>query len=241
MRVNLLRVTKDGLELIANAARVSGFSDKVDTRSIAKMIVDNDYSSVLEHIYFTFDIEDISVALSRELLEHRIASHTARSTRYNEEDSFGYYIPREIRRDKNALKAFKRAMERANDAYKQLRVLGFKREEARYVLPMALHTRYVVTMNVRSLINFFMLRLCVRAAPEMRELAKKMYKLCLDAYPTIFEHIWCRGVTLGVCPENNARPLTCPFRDIVFNKNDTKFGVEEAVREIIHKDLRRRK
>ena len=83
MRVNLLRVTKDGLELIANAARVSGFSDKADKQSIAKMIVDNDYSSVLEHIYFTFDIEDISVALSRELLEHRIASHTARSTRYN--------------------------------------------------------------------------------------------------------------------------------------------------------------
>ena len=132
-------------------------------------------------------------------------------------------------------------MERANDVYKQLRILGFRREEARYVLPMALHTRYVVTMNVRSLINFFMLRLCVRSAPEMRELAKKMYKLCLDAYPTIFEDIWCRGVTLGVCPENDARPVKCPFRNIVFNKSDTKFGVEEAVREIIHKDLRRRK
>ena len=46
-------------------------------------------------------------------------------------------------------------MDRANDAYKQLRLLGFRREEARYVLPMALHTRYVVTMNVRSLINFY--------------------------------------------------------------------------------------
>ena len=44
-----------------------------------------------------------------------------------------------------------------------------------------------------------------------------------------------------MCPENDVRPVMCPFRDIVFNKNDTKFGVEEAVREIIHKDLRRRK
>ncbi|HID65831.1 MAG TPA: thymidylate synthase (FAD), partial [Aquificaceae bacterium] len=38
---------------------------------------------LLKHIYFTFDISEIIIAISRELLEHRIASHTARSTRYN--------------------------------------------------------------------------------------------------------------------------------------------------------------
>jgi thymidylate synthase ThyX len=46
---------------------------------------------------------------------------------------------------------------------------------------MALHTHYVVTMNVRSSKNFFMLRLCVRAAPEIRALAMRMYKFELQA------------------------------------------------------------
>jgi thymidylate synthase ThyX len=82
MNVKLLRVTEKGINLVAEAARISGVSSIQTAKGIIELITDNDYSSALEHIYFTFDISEISVALSRELLEHRIASHTARSTRY---------------------------------------------------------------------------------------------------------------------------------------------------------------
>jgi len=237
MEVKLLRVTEEGLALVADAARVSGFPSMQGMEAMVKLITDNDYSSVLEHICFTFDIEGISVALSRELLEHRIASHTARSTRYNGEEEFEYYIPGRLSSNEEAMRIYREAMKSANEAYVRLRGLGIGKEEARYVLPMALHTHYIVTMNVRSLINFFMLRLCVRASPEMRELAMRMYKICVREYPVIFSSIWCRGFTLGVCPENKARPAECPFRGIISNKQVVKREFEAEARRIIEKEL----
>jgi len=233
----LLRVTEEGLALVADAAQVSGFPSMRGAEAMVKLITDNDYSSVLEHICFTFDIEGISVALSRELLEHRIASHTARSTRYNGEEEFEYYIPGRLSSNEEAMRIYREAMKSANEAYVRLRGLGIGKEEARYVLPMALHTHYIVTMNVRSLINFFMLRLCVRASPEMRELAMRMYKICVREYPVIFSSIWCRGFTLGVCPENKARPAECPFRGIISNKQVVKREFETEARRIIEKEL----
>jgi thymidylate synthase (FAD) len=240
MEVKLLRVTEEGIDLVAEAAKVSGVFSTQSSKEIVELIVDNDYSSVLEHIYFTFDISRISVALSRELLEHRIASHTARSTRYMEERGFGYYVPKELERKgkEEEARIYREAMKSAKDAYTKLREFGIAREHARYVLPLALHTHYVVTMNVRSLINFFMLRLCVRAAPEIRELAMRMYKICLEEYPDIFSKIWCRGFTLGICPENEVRPNECPFKKILPKKREIKGKFEERAKRIIEKELK---
>ena len=239
MEVKLLKVTKGGLDLVAESARISGVSETRSANEIVELITYNDYSSALEHIYFSFDIAEISVALSRELLEHRIASHTARSTRYMEENGFDFYLPPDLERrgTDEAVKLYRDAMKSANETYTKLRALGVAREEARYVLPMALHTHYVVTMNVRSLINFFMLRLCVRAAPEMNALAMRMYKLCVEEYPAVFVKIWCRGYTLGACPENEVRPKECPFKKILPTKRAIKNGFETRTREIIDKKL----
>ncbi|MHC1577465.1 MAG: FAD-dependent thymidylate synthase [Candidatus Methanospirareceae archaeon] len=225
MKVKLLRVTEDGVNLVAETAKVSGSLSEQSAEEILGLITENDYSSVLEHISFTFDISEISVALSRELLEHRVGvSHTARSTRYNEEEGFGYFVPDELSKKQNfnANLAFTAAMRNAKESYKKLRRLGVAREQARYVLPLALHTHYVVTMNARSLINFFMLRLCVRAAPEMQALAKRLHEICVAEYPDIFSRVGCRGVTWGVCPENEVRPAGCPFKECVPTKSEVK-------------------
>lgn len=223
MKVKLLRYTKGGVELVSKSARVSGVPDSLSDREIVRMIVNNDYSSALEHISFSFDISEISVALSRELLEHRISSHTARSTRYNEERDFKYYLPEELAATKNkrALKVFKDAMESANRSFKALRSEGFSREAARYVLPMSLHTNYILTINARSLINFLGLRLCVRASPEIRELAKKIHRIVVELYPEIFENINCRAWNLGACPENEVRDkISCPWKKRIPTKKE---------------------
>ena len=240
MEVKLLRVTEEGINLVVEAARMSDASLTQSAKEIVELIVDNDYLSVLEHIYFTFDISEISEVLCRELLEHRIASHTARSTRREEQKSFSYHIPEKLKEEGNdeAVEIYSDAMKNANDAYTKLRELGIAREQARYVLPMALHTHYVVTMNVRSLINFFMLRLCVRASPEIRELAMRMYKICMEEYPVIFSKIWCRGFTLGVCPENEVRPNVCPFKKIMPKKHEIKDKFEKHAGRIIEEELK---
>ena len=61
-------------------------------------------------------------------------------------------------------------------------------ENARYVLPNACETKIQVTMNVRSLFNFFKERLCDRAQEEIRDMAFEMWKASMEIAPNIFKH-----------------------------------------------------
>lgn len=61
-------------------------------------------------------------------------------------------------------------------------------EDARFVLPNACETQLIMTMNVRSLWNFFNLRCCNRAQWEIRELAWKMRDILVSRYPYLFIH-----------------------------------------------------
>jgi thymidylate synthase (FAD) len=74
-------------------------------------------------------------------------------------------------------------------------------EDARMVLPNACCTSIIVTMNVRSLFNFFKHRCCNRAQWEIRELAMEMYKLCMEVAPNIFRHAGPDCVAKGQCNE----------------------------------------
>lgn len=86
-------------------------------------------------------------------------------------------------------------------------------EDARYVLPNACETKLMVTMNARSLYNFFRLRCCNRAQWEIRELAWQMLRLCREAAPVLFEKAG-PACLFGPCPEGK---MSC--------------GQAEAVRE----------
>jgi len=204
MQVTLINYTRNGLKTIADAVRVTGpFFDQMSDEKIVKYMVKHDYGSALEHIYFTFELEDISVAISRELLEHRIASHTAKSTRYvSEVGGFQYYISPKIKEP--MLSKYKKHMESVLGLYKEIEQT-VDRESARYVLPLGLKCTYVWTINVRSLLNFLRLRLCGNAALEMRELARKVKKEVVQIYPQIFEDVDCRGSQWGFCPEPRKR------------------------------------
>ncbi len=179
-----------------------------------KVIVRRDYSSVLEHIVFTFKIT-CSIAASREILEHRIASHTARSTRYCDESDFQIILP-PLKNHSNeetlSLLTIIEAVARFTQNYYDILKTKYGKEIARYILPLCTETQYILTMNVRSLINFFGLRLCVRASPELREIARQMLGHCRRVAPEIFDSVGCRGMNMGVCPEGVARPDDCPHK-----------------------------
>ncbi len=179
-----------------------------------KVIVRRDYSSVLEHIVFTFKIT-CSIAASREILEHRIASHTARSTRYCDESDFQIILP-PLKNHSNeetlSLLTIIEAVARFTQNYYDILKTKYGKEIARYILPLCTETQYILTMNARSLINFFGLRLCVRASPELREIARQMLGHCRRVAPEIFDSVGCRGMNMGVCPEGVARPDDCPHK-----------------------------
>ena len=74
-------------------------------------------------------------------------------------------------------------------------------ENARYVLPNATESKIVVTMNTRSLLNFFKLRCCNRAQDEIRDLADKMLIEVKAVAPNLFKNAGAPCVK-GKCPES---------------------------------------
>jgi thymidylate synthase (FAD) len=73
-------------------------------------------------------------------------------------------------------------------------------EDARFVLPNACGTKMVVTMNARSLHNFFRHRCCNRAQWEIQDVANKMLALVKEVAPELFKKAGPPCVN-GPCPE----------------------------------------
>jgi thymidylate synthase (FAD) len=160
------------------------------------------HESPLEHVTFTFTIEGVSRALLAQITRHRIASFSVQSQRYVSKTDFPYIIPPEIEAVPEAKAEFLAAMEEDAAHYESIRQKLIARyvadgmdaraaekkanEDARFVLPNACDTRIIMTMNVRSLCNFFRLRCCNRAQWEIRAVAIEMLRLCREACPLLF-------------------------------------------------------
>lgn len=239
MYVSCISHTAEPELLAASAARICYSSSTVAefrqelkehpemVTRLTKMLQDIGHHSVFEHISFTFTIEGVSRVLSHQLVRHRIASYSQRSQRYVSECGFSYVIPPAIRANSYAHAAFTECMNHITDEYKALQALlinGYveegmdkqaaqkkANEDARFVLPNACETSLIMTMNVRSLYNFFSERCCNRAQWEIRELAYKMLGICKDISPILFENAGPACLTTGKCPEGK---MSCgkPFK-----------------------------
>lgn len=163
-------------------------------------IMERGHTSVVEHANFTFAIEGISRSCSHQLVRHRIASYSQQSQRMA--DAGDYVTPPSTKEGKGK-EIFLEAIGHSIEAYNKLKELGVPREDARFVLPNATQTNMVVTMNARSLLNFFRLRCCLRAQWEIRELANRMLKLVRGKMPKVFEKAGAPCQVDGICPENN--------------------------------------
>lgn len=216
------------------------------TQSFIDMIISIGHESVLEHTSFTFGIEGVSRACSHQLVRHRIASYSQKSQRYVNENSFDYIIPPEIQTVPEALEEFERQMASLNESYSKIADIltqkhteefisqGFSEkeaaskarkkanEDARFLLPNACETKIVVTMNVRSLFNFFKHRCCTRAQWEIKAVADEMLRLCCEIAPHIFKNAGPSCVTSGRCPEGK---MTCG------KMNDVKLFYKELKNE----------
>lgn len=87
--------------------------------------------------------------------------------------------------------------------YRELKKVAI--ENARAVLPNACETKIIVTMNLRSLINFCKHRCCNRAQDEIREVAWEMVK-AITSESELLGSLLGASCQFGACPEGN---MTC--------------------------------
>lgn len=226
------KVVSMAAKLCYSKVGVEGIEENLTEEKIEnflKMLTDIGHESPLEHVSFTFGIEGISRACSHQIVRHRIASYSQQSQRYVKLDQFEYIIPPEIEKSEEAKEIFIKAMERDQKDYdrivdilsekhrkefiengkteKEAKRLAEKKaiEDARYVFPNACETKIVMTMNVRSLYNFFEHRCCERAQWEIREMSIQMLKEVKKVAPIIFRNCGPNCIK-GPCPEGK---MTC--------------------------------
>lgn len=205
-----------------------GLTDE-KTAAFVDMLASMGHESPIEHVSFTFGIEGVSRACTHQLVRHRIASYSQKSQRYVSEGGFEYIVPPAIAALPEAAELYKKAMAEDQEYYERLTAIlkenhkkalldGGKDEksadraaekmaieDARFILPNACETKIVVTMNARSLLNFFRHRCCNRAQWEIRDVANQMLTLVSEVAPNLFKKAGPSCVS-GPCPEGK---MTC--------------------------------
>ncbi len=220
MKVKLLRFTADAEILCGTAAQTTiktgkptDILEKMDgetAKQKIKRVTGYGHASVIEHAYFTFSLEDVSRAMTHQLVRHRIASYTQQSQRYVTYDTLEKYVtPSSITKNKDAKRIFDDTLENISTTYQELLKMGIPKEDARFILPNAAKTNILVTMNARELRHFFNLRCCARAQWEIRQAAIEMLKQAKKATPVLFENCGPTCVELGYCSEGKMKPEGC--------------------------------
>lgn len=195
----------NAVSLCEHAAAMCTQTDKPAQALRAAMRSGHD--SVLEHASFTFEIRGVSRVLLAQLTRHRIASFTVLSQRYVDQSNREYVMPTTIQNNDDLRDMYAEAISSLDKIYEAFIRRGIPKEDARYLLPQAITTDLILTMNARELGHFFSLRCCNRAQAEIRLLADEMLKLLVKEFPELFKNAG-PGCIRGACPE--ARPCGRP-------------------------------
>ncbi len=202
-------------KLCYSSSTITGLTDNLTDEkaaSFVEMLSEIGHESPIEHASFTFGIEGVSRSLLAQITRHRMASFSVKSQRYVREGAFEYVTPPEISAEPEALALYEEIMaedqkryDRITEILKEKHIKTFLAEgkdeknaarmaekkaieDARFVLPNACETQMVMTMNSRSLMNFFKIRCCKRAQWEIQDIANQMLALVSKVAPNLFKN-----------------------------------------------------
>ncbi|PHF07235.1 FAD-dependent thymidylate synthase [Bacillus toyonensis] len=183
-------VAKEGDKYFGNKATDGGKGTEADR--LMRHIIASKHTSTLEHITFTFAIEGVSRALLAQFTRHRVGfSFSVQSQRYvrfgsdDKSGGFDYVAPDKVK-GRDIERIYQKFMEDIQEMYDYLRDCGVPAEEARMVLPNATTTNLVMTVNLRSLLDFYAKRRKGNGAQaEIAELAEHLRKEVVRVEPWV--------------------------------------------------------
>lgn len=126
------------------------------------------------------------------------------------------FPPRVLRNQELLVKVSARYLDSVGTYY-ELLARGVAKEDARFVLPLAIRTRVIVTMNARELIESFLpLRMCSRAQWEIRLAAWLLWRKLVMLHPQLFSYAGPRCVYM----ENRVRGEPCKLQEFLEGRCD---------------------
>lgn len=229
MKVTLVQKPTDPMNTIYVAARtcysemsVEGIIEEAASIShkeksrLVRNVIKSGHHSVLEHVSFTFSFDGMSRVATHQLVRHRLAAYSQQSQRYVRMDvslaEMEKNAPPKISSDPDRLKAYlagiEVSIENYNNMVEEMLLAGSSKEEAcenaRMLLPNAIPSNILVTMNLRELIHVCNVRLCTRAQEEIRSGFTALARLISTEIPFLTHYLVPKCRQLGYCPEHKS-------------------------------------
>ena len=125
------------------------------------------------HQAATFLLQNVSRALTHQLVRHRLLSFSQESQRYVSLEKGGWYpvMPPCIAENERAIQVLNRVWREIEIGYEQLRALGIRKEDARYLLPNATSTTIMVSGSIAAWRGMLRQRCAPDAQWEIRGVA----------------------------------------------------------------------
>lgn len=210
MGVHLIHSTPNAEQILSFAkdTRLLGDTGALDPKESmldadrAKVMKNVEYSmntirGPLEFIHYIFLILNASRAMTHQLVRHRVVSFAQQSLRVS--DDFGYYQPDSIQPGTEKYGLYKLHMQDTEYTYRKLISLGMDIQDARGVLPIHATSAILLKVNLRSLLEMFETRLCLRVQGEHRDAMLKMATLSENNHSWLKGHIGPICATKGIC------------------------------------------
>ena len=187
MKIVLEHITPDAEEKIASYAAIcydSDTSEEANQRRV-KHLIKVGHLATLRFAHATFRVEGISRACANQFVRSKHLDFLQESMRYVSMKDTQFVWPQAFK-DEMEEEVLKVQEEIWRFTYTKLVEKGFKKEDARCVLPLGTATKLVVTGNLQAWHDFIKLRTDKAAQWEIREVASQIRDVLKQECPNVF-------------------------------------------------------
>lgn len=188
MQVTLEYITPDAEFKVAKYAAICYDSDTSLTACQRRMkhLMDVQHLATLRFAHAVFRVEGISRACANQFVRSKHLDFLQESQRYvNQADASFVWppslvegIPEEIRQTQERI---------WKETYSKLIEDGYKKEDARCILPASISTKLLVVGNLQAWKDFLKLRTAPKAQWEIREVANEIESILKQECPNVFQ------------------------------------------------------
>ena len=188
------------LRKIERIGRISYRSEKgeITNETALKFIkarMKDGHFPILEHGVMSVIFTDVSIGMSRENNRHRICSIVERSTRYVDNSVLRVRLPDGV--DENEIiglengseMSFKQIVDLMEMGYRGLKKQGWRKEDARQLLPIGTETEEGMTANFRAWRHIIWTRTAKPAHWEIRGVMLDLLDQVKTRIPVVFDDI----------------------------------------------------
>lgn len=176
--IHIIQATEKPLTLIGSMASTCWDSKPKSLRETGIKCINSGHGRLAEFPDIIIEITGYSNRVIRELYTHHIGvTRLQQSTRYVDCSDFDYYIPDSVLENPSMLQEYNSIHTQIQNVYSRMLANGIPKQDCANVLPLSMHTKVVLKINVRALMHMANLRMCERALLEYRQLMCELKKV----------------------------------------------------------------